>query len=350
MRHGIISGALWGLDTVVLGIALSLAPFPGASGAPLAGALLHDVTSALVLLVHMGVRGRLRDTISALEQRGGRAVALGALLGGPVGMTGYLIAIGTIGPGYTAIITTFYPAFGTLLAFLVLKERMRARQIAALLVALAGVIVIGSSPGEARTHGSALLGIGAALVCVLGWGSEAVILAWGMRDEKVDNETALQIRQTTSGLVYLVLVGPLAGVLRLSLEAVRTPGVAVLVGAAVAGTASYLFYYRALGTIGASRGMALNISYSAWAVVLGIVLLGAVPSPLQVLCCIVILTGTVLAATPDWAELRPAQGLLPGILTGDSTAPARWTVRGSRPGRPKNGTAAGSDGGCEDDA
>ena len=36
-----------------------------------------------------------------------------ALLGGPVGMTGYLIAINNIGPGYTAIISSYYPAVGT---------------------------------------------------------------------------------------------------------------------------------------------------------------------------------------------------------------------------------------------
>ena len=33
MRYGILSGALWGLDTVILGMALLLAPFLGA-GSP----------------------------------------------------------------------------------------------------------------------------------------------------------------------------------------------------------------------------------------------------------------------------------------------------------------------------
>ena len=86
----------------------------------------------------------------------------------------------------------------------------------------------------------------------------------------------------------------------------RTAGVIAL--AALAGTASYLFYYKAIGTIGASRGMALNISYSAWAVVFALILLRTVPSPLQVGCCVVILTGTVLAATPRWEDLRPLRG------------------------------------------
>ena len=148
----------------------------------------------------------------------------------------------------------------------------------------------------------------AALACVVGWGSEAVILAWGMRDDLVDNETALQIRETTSGLVYLLVVAPIAGVFGFTLHAVPTLGTGVVAVAALAGTASYLFYYKAIAAIGASRGMALNISYSAWAIIFALLLQKTVPSPVQIVCCAVILVGTVLAATPDWGELVPRMG------------------------------------------
>ena len=303
MKYGVLSGMLWGLDTVVLAMALALIPFAGSPDAPLTGAFLHDAASAVILLVYMAVRGRLRDTLTAVRTRSGKAVMLAALLGGPVGMTGYLIAINNIGPGYTAIISSFYPAVGTLFAFLLLGERMRSRQIVALMTALAAVILIGWSSSSAETPGSPIIGVLAALACVIGWGSEAVLLAWGMRDETVDNETALHIRQTTSGLTYLFVVLPLAGAFRFAVGAIPTPATAVVVLAALCGAVSYLFYYKAIDVIGASRGMALNISYSAWAVVFELVLQGSVPSILQIVCCIVILVGTVLAATPDWKEL-----------------------------------------------
>lgn len=305
MRFGILSGATWGLDTVILAIAVAMAPFLGAGQAPVASAMLHDVASALILLVYMGVRGRLRDTLAALGTRPGRVVALAALLGGPVGMSGYLTAIDNIGPAYTAIISTFYPAVGTVLAVLVLHERMRPHQVAALLVALGAIITIGWSSTVTTAAGNPVLGVTGALACVLGWGSEAVILTWGMREETVDNETALQIRQVTSGLVYLLVVAPLAGALGLAGQVLRSPAAGVVALAALAGTVSYLFYYKALGTIGAARGMALNISYSAWAVVFALVLQGAVPTVTQVVGCVVLLAGTVLAATPSWHDLLP---------------------------------------------
>ena len=264
----------------------------------------YDVTAALVLLVYMGLRGRLRDSLAAVKTQSGRAVMLGALLGGPFGMTGYLIAINHIGPGFTAIISTFYPAVGTVLAFVFLKERMSPKQIIALLSALGAIVMIGYSSTQTVTEGNPVLGVIAALACVFGWGSEAVILAWGMRDDVVDNETALHIRETTSALVYVIVVAPIAGIVGFTLRAIPTAGTGVIAIAAIAGTASYLFYYKAIDTVGASRGMALNISYSAWAVIFAFLLQGTVPSVLQIVCCVVILVGTVLAATPNWKELR----------------------------------------------
>ena len=45
-RYGFFSGALWGLDTVVLAIALAMIPFDGFDQSALAGAVLHDVACA----------------------------------------------------------------------------------------------------------------------------------------------------------------------------------------------------------------------------------------------------------------------------------------------------------------
>ena len=55
MRFGLFSGILWGLDTVVLGIGLALAPYVGSAEAlahaSIAGAFLHDLFCAIWLLL-----------------------------------------------------------------------------------------------------------------------------------------------------------------------------------------------------------------------------------------------------------------------------------------------------------
>lgn len=306
MKFGLLSGLLWGVDTVILAIAMAMPPYVGSEAAlafaSIVGAFLHDAFCAVWLFAYMGARGRLKETWTAFGTRSGKVVMLGALLGGPIGMTGYVLAIGNIGPAYTAVISAFYPAFGTVLAVLVLKERMRARQIAALAVALTGIVGMGLMTPGLPNVGNAVLGLAGALACVVGWGSEAVFCAWGMRDETVDNETALQIRETTSALTYGIVVIPLFGAWPFAASSLPSVATAVVALSGLAGTISYLFYYKGISVIGAARGMALNISYSAWAVLFGAILAMAPPSGLEVVCCIAILGGTVLAAS-DWREL-----------------------------------------------
>lgn len=307
MKFGLTSGLLWGLDTVILGIGLSMAPYVDTAEAlacaAIASAALHDIFCAIWLFIYMGTRGRLGDTIAALKTRSGKAVIVGALLGGPLGMTGYVLAINNIGAGYTAIISSFYPAVGTFLAFVFLKERMAPKQFVALLVALAGIIVMGYVSSGGFQGGSPLLGLFGALLCVFGWGSEAVICAWGMRHDAVDNETALHIRETTSGLVYAIVVLPLFGAWGFTAMALPSLATGVVGLAALTGTVSYLFYYKSISSpIGAAKSMALNISYSAWAVLFALVLQGSVPTLISIVCCAAILVGTVLAAS-DWKEL-----------------------------------------------
>ena len=306
MKYGLFSGILWGLDTVVLGIALSMSPYIGTAEAiafaAIASSFLHDAGCAIWLMIYMGAKRRLKDTLAALKTRSGKVVILGALLGGPIGMTGYIIAINNIGAAYTAIISAFYPALGAFLSFVLLKEKMDKKQIAALVLALVGVMAMGYISAGDSEMGNATLGLVGAVLAVIGWGSEAVLCAWGMRDDAVDNETALQIRETTSALVYGIVVLPLFGAWGFTASAAPSLATGVVALSALAGTASYLFYYKGISLIGAAKAMALNISYSAWAVVFGFVLQGTVPTPATVFFCVLILAGTVLAAS-DWNEL-----------------------------------------------
>lgn len=311
MRFGLFSGILWGLDTVILGIGLALAPYVGTpeavAFASIVGSFLHDAFCALWLFLYMAARHRLKDTWSALKTRSGIVVVAGALLGGPIGMTGYVIAIANLGAAYTAIISAFYPAFGALLSYILLKEKMSKGQIAALFAGLLGVVAMGLlSAGDSQVVNAPLGLVGAGLT-VVGWGSEAVLCAWGMKDDSVDNETALHIRESTSALAYGLVVLPALGAWGFTVRAFSSVATCYIALSGLAGASSYLFYYKGISVIGASRAMALNVSYSVWAVVFGLLLLGNVPSASTVVCCLVILVGTILAAC-DWGELFGKRG------------------------------------------
>ena len=188
-----------------------------------------------------------------------------------------------------------------------LAAALTSRWQTALFAAIAGVMVMGYVTSGSSEAVNAPLGLAGALLCVLGWGSEAVIVAYGMRDDAVDNETAIQIRETTSALVYGICVLPLFGAWGFTAQAAPSLATGVIALAGLAGATSYVFYYKGIQRIGAARGMALNITYSAWAVVFGLILLGTVPNAVSIVCCVVIMAGTVLAAC-DWDELLGKRG------------------------------------------
>lgn len=82
-----------------------------------------------------------------------------------------------------------------------------------------------------------------------------------------------------------------------TLELIPTKATAIVLTAALFGTASYLCYYRAIALIGASKAMALNITYSAWPIVFALVLLHTLPDLKSIICGIVIVGGSLIAAT-----------------------------------------------------
>lgn len=297
---GIGAALTWALDTVVLGMALSSAVFSSNAQAVALAAFvstfLHDASSALCAFVYMAARGKLKETWDALRSKAGLVVVGAALIGGPLGMTGYVVAINNIGPGYAAAVSAFYPAFGAFLATMVLKERLRSYQWAGLIVAVAAIAFLGWSPADG-VPGNWAMGIAGALACVVGWGSEAVMIDWGLRNLTIGDEAAMQIRQTTSALTYALLILPLLGAWPFALEALASGAMPLIFAAAFLGTSSYLFYYRAINLIGAQKSMALNITYSAWSIPFALLLVGVVPDLRGIVCAVVIIVGAVVAAT-----------------------------------------------------
>lgn len=73
MQFGFFSGLLWGLDTVILGIGLALAPYiesaEALAYASIAGSFLHDAFCAIWLFGYMGVRGRLLLHLKLVRER-----------------------------------------------------------------------------------------------------------------------------------------------------------------------------------------------------------------------------------------------------------------------------------------
>ena len=229
---------------------------------------------------------------------------LAAVIGGPVGMTGYVLSVANMGASIGAVASAVYPAIGAVLAYFFLKEKMQWYRWVFLLLSLLGVYGLSYTPEISIRNFS--LGFLGTLMCAFGWGTEAVIIAKSVRIGAVKNEVALQIRQMTSAIVYGVIILPSINGWGFAVSLFSGTGwlIPAIAIAALFATISYMFYYRAISQIGASKAMALNITYCAWAVIFSIIFLGehGLLNPVTVICTLGVLAFGILAGA-DYQDL-----------------------------------------------
>ena len=316
MLAGIIAGITWAIETIVLGYALAMSPFCTTEQAiflaPFVSTFLHDGFSAIWATLFNGVRGNTKNVWKAFKTKSGKFVVLAAVIGGPIGMTGYVMSVNYMGASIGAVASAIFPAIGAVLAFIFLKEKMKWYQWLFLIATLLGVYGLYYSPEMNVTNYA--LGILGALMCSFGWGIEAVILAKSLTDPEVTDEYALQIRQTTSALTYGVILLPAISLIKgwgitaswsfaaslfTSEAAWLIPTIAA---AGLAATVSYLFYYKAIAQIGASKAMGLNVTYGAWAVIFTAIITQTMPSVVAIVCTVVVLVCSIFAAA-DFKEI-----------------------------------------------
>ena len=205
MITGIFAGITWALETVIISLALSafVSTAEGIFLAPFVSTFLHDLCSAVYMWIYNGTK--LREVFKLFKSKDFKWLIAASAIGGPIGMTGYILAVNYMGASIGAIASAVYPAIGSLLAFLFLKEKIKWYQWIFLIITLLGVFGISYTPElDVKNFWLGLLG---AFMCAFGWGIEGVILSKCLKEIKSDY--ALQIRQTTSAVIYGLFIIPL---------------------------------------------------------------------------------------------------------------------------------------------
>lgn len=278
MVTGIFAGVMWALETVILGIALGwdfiASADRGASLAPLVCTFLHDMFSAVFLWIYVVGKGEKKQALKVFDLPDFKWLIIASAVGGPIGMTGYVMAVNYMGSSVGAIASAVYPAIGSILAFVFLKQKLKGYQWVFLVFTLLGVLGIGYSPN--LNINNFALGLLGAFMCAVGWGTEGVILSKCMQNDDIKTDYALMIRQSTSAAVYGLVILPLFNGFEFTAQFFKSSNFEVLLVIALASlcaTVSYLFYYKTISSKGVAKAMALNITYTAWATVFSVIFL-----------------------------------------------------------------------------
>ena len=262
------------------------------------------------MFIYSAFKKQTKKVFKVAFSKKGLWIVAASLIGGPIGMTGYVLSISYMGSSIASIASAIYPAIGVLCARLFLKENMRWYQYLCLVLTMLGIYGMSYSPNVEITN--FLLGLLGTAMCAIGWGLEAVLIGKGLKDNDVSSDIALHIRQTVSWLAYAIVILPClqyfnAWSFTISLFDFSMTEwlIPLIMLAGLFGTTSYLFYYKAIDNIGATKALPLNVSYVAWTFIINLAIYQNIQdyNLLSYVCLVVVLTSSIFGAI-DVSKLK----------------------------------------------
>lgn len=234
---------------------------------------LNDLFSGIWSLVACAKNRQLGDLWKTIRTKPGIVMMLCAAIGGPFATICYVVALNSAtaagNPGVIAPIAALNCAIGAILGRILFKQKLDGHTVAGVTVCLlAGGLIGGAS--FASMGPEALMGCAFALFAAFGWGFEGCVAGFGTA--LIEYRIGIAIRQTTAGLLELVIVFPIlmllsgnaAGIGDLIGAAVSSPSLAIFAVSGLFAMPAYSFWYKGNSMCGAALGMACNGMYAFW--------------------------------------------------------------------------------------
>lgn len=292
IAFAVASGVCYGLYTGFLTLAetqgvwgLWFAGLPWADGQPALNdfmivfalaalaAGIDDVFSGAWSLLVCGKNRQLGDLRKTIKTTPGRIMILCAAIGGPFATIAYIIGLNAAtaagNPGVIVPIAALNCAIGAVLGRLLFKQQLRPHMVAGILICLAAGALIGGT-SFASIGPEALTGCLFAFLAAFGWGFEGCVAGFGT--VLIDYRIGIAIRQTTAGLLELLVMFPLLTIFGGGIQlvpamvqaAVASPALLIFLISGFFAMPAYSFWYKGNSMCGAALGMACNGMYAFW--------------------------------------------------------------------------------------
>lgn len=291
------------LAAMCFGSAYVATAFALRSFEPLPAAVYRSLLAALALAVVAGAqRRRMLPPPAGRRPLAVRALHLLVLgtLGGAIFLTGMNLAVAGVGATIASFVAGLYAVLAAAFAPFLLREPLRRQTLAGFVLALAGTALL----AELRVGDATAAGIGWGLVAAVSFALYLVLSRrWGRADGLDGIRIALATMIVATVALGLVVLATEPGAL--ALPPLSAEAVAALGWLAFAAAAGQALGTASMRLVPASRSAAFLLLNPITAAILAFLLLGSVPSPVQLAGAALVLTGIALATrTPGPAALR----------------------------------------------
>ena len=274
---GLFSGITWALYTIINNMITKNIIFSSYTEKMFIPVLvivfLHDFFSSIWLFFYLWRKRKLFELKRTIKSKNMFLIFLGALFGGPIGMSGYLLGIKYMGASYTASFSCTYLILGTILSVVFLKEKINLKMIIAVLINMAGIFILNFQVNEMDSDKISILGIFSLILCIFGWALEGLIASYILKYKNADTEPsiAIFIRQLTSTVFYSFLIIPYIRAYNLVFIVLKSNIALYIALISVIGSLSFFLWYYSMSIVGVARGISLNISYIIWTIIFEII-------------------------------------------------------------------------------
>lgn len=268
---GSMSGITWAIDTIIVGVVLNncgnLFEVKELFVVPFIIAFLKDLFSCILLNVEMIRIKKFKYILKNIVSGKVKILILGSILGGPIGMTLYIISIKFISPEGAANISAIYPIITAMLSSTIIKEKLSFKSKLGIVFSFIGVFIVGYSKTQCNFNFITGIGISLVVITILCWALESVLYSLQVSKMlELSSTQALAIREIVAVIVHIFIIGSICYSGINIVKVVYNIYPLILLTSCIS-LMSYILWYKSIDLIGPSKATTLNVTYVLWVVI-----------------------------------------------------------------------------------
>ncbi|KOC31921.1 licB protein [Clostridium botulinum] len=294
---GSMSGITWAIDTIIVGSVLmncgSLFKFKELVVLPFIIAFLKDLFSCILLNIEMIRIKKLNYILNCILSGKVKVLILGSILGGPIGITLYIVSIKFISPEGAANISAIYPIVTAILSSVIIKEKLSFKSKLGITFSFIGVFIVEYSKTQCNFNFALEIGVVLVIITILCWALESILYSFQVSKVlELSSIEALAIREIIAIIVHVVIIGFICLNDINVIKIVSNIYPLILLTSCISLT-SYLLWYKSIDLIGPAKATTLNVTYILWVIIFQTVLFNKNIKVNFILGSILILIGSI---------------------------------------------------------
>lgn len=310
--NGLLSGLFWAINAALLSYIFSDNVIPhelkNISILVVAVAFFHDTYSAITLYFLKIRRSDFKKKFSIKKHY---LLILSGFLAGPIGLTCYMQAIKYLGVALATSTVAIYPIIIVVILGVFFKLKLTRTIYFSIIISIIGCVGINFFSYQLSIDPDKIyLGLLFAIICILTWSFECVVVDRLSGNSELNSDMMLFIRQTSSAVLYFIIVLLLFDIKDLFTIITSIHYQFLILITSLFATISYLCWYKSISLIGASIATVLNVTYSFWGIILGVLFFNQKVTFFMFLSLLLIFTGITILMVGENKSNKEIEGII----------------------------------------